>query len=156
MRSLFIDLDGVLGDFFGCYRELFGRDLDRTGFDQSAWNDVNTHPTFFVEMPKLHDADELWEGALQLHPAPIVLTGYPEHSPHVAGQKVEWVRRNLPGAPPPIVCLSREKFRHGNPGDVLIDDWARYRHLWEEMGGVFVHHTSAMDSLKHAGEWFKK
>jgi hypothetical protein len=33
------------------------------------------------------------------------------------------------------------------PGDVLVDDLLKYRHLWEEAGGVFVHHRTARDTL---------
>ena len=33
-------------------------------------------------------------------------------------------------------------------GDVLIDDRAKYRHLWEEAGGIFIHHTSASSSIE--------
>ena len=34
------------------------------------------------------------------------------------------------------------------PGDILIDDYLTYRHLWEEHGGTFIHHTSAKESLQ--------
>ena len=34
-----------------------------------------------------------------------------------------------------------------DPGDALVDDWDRYRGLWEEAGGLFIHHTSARASI---------
>ena len=33
------------------------------------------------------------------------------------------------------------------PGDILIDDWPKYKHLWEEAGGIFILHTSAAQSI---------
>jgi uncharacterized protein YfaT (DUF1175 family) len=34
------------------------------------------------------------------------------------------------------------------PGDILIDDFDKYRHLWIEAGGIFIHHTSAAASIR--------
>jgi hypothetical protein len=33
-------------------------------------------------------------------------------------------------------------------GDILIDDFLKYRHLWEEAGGIFIRHISAKGSLE--------
>jgi hypothetical protein len=35
-----------------------------------------------------------------------------------------------------------------NRGDVLVDDYLRYRDLWEKAGGIFVHHVSAAESIR--------
>jgi hypothetical protein len=35
-----------------------------------------------------------------------------------------------------------------NPGDVLVDDYLRYRELWENAGGIFIHHVSAKESIR--------
>jgi hypothetical protein len=34
------------------------------------------------------------------------------------------------------------------PGDVLVDDRENHRHLWENAGGIFVHHKNAKDTLR--------
>jgi len=39
------------------------------------------------------------------------------------------------------------KHEHLHPGDVLVDDRDKHRHLWENAGGVFVHHSSARASI---------
>jgi hypothetical protein len=39
-----------------------------------------------------------------------------------------------------------------HPGDILVDDYLKYRHLWEEAGGVFVHHTSARHTIRQLAE----
>jgi hypothetical protein len=47
-----------------------------------------------------------------------------------------------------ITTTVRAKRDHmESPGDVLVDDLSRYRALWEEAGGVFVHHRNAKDTL---------
>ena len=32
-------------------------------------------------------------------------------------------------------------------GDILIDDWTKYRHLWLAAGGIWITHTSAQGSI---------
>jgi hypothetical protein len=58
-----------------------------------------------------------------------------------------WAKEHFPGTKM-ITCASRDKSRHMKPGDVLVDDYLKYRHLWEAAGGVFIHHTSAKASLE--------
>lgn len=52
-----------------------------------------------------------------------------------------------------ITCRAREKFLHmRHPGDVLVDDYLKYKEAWEEAGGIFVHHTSARKTLARLAE----
>jgi hypothetical protein len=37
---------------------------------------------------------------------------------------------------------------------VLVDDQLKHRHLWEEVGGVFVHHKNAKDTLAQLALYF--
>ncbi len=37
--------------------------------------------------------------------------------------------------------------RREAPGDVLVDDLPKYRAPWEGVGGVFVHHRGARETL---------
>jgi hypothetical protein len=37
---------------------------------------------------------------------------------------------------------------------VLVDDQDKHRHLWEEVGGVFVHHKNARQTLEELGKYF--
>jgi hypothetical protein len=47
-----------------------------------------------------------------------------------------------------IACHSSNKHCEcRNPGDVLIDDRETLRTMWEQAGGVFVHHTSTDRTL---------
>ena len=40
-------------------------------------------------------------------------------------------------------CRSREKCLHAAPGDVLIDDWVKYKSLGEGAGGRWITHRNA-------------
>ena len=48
--------------------------------------------------------------------------------------------------------MAREKHLHMDKGDVLVDDRENHRKLWEDAGGIFVHHKSASDSLRQLAE----
>ena len=62
-------------------------------------------------------------------------------------------RRHFPGVPV-ITTAAALKREHCHPGDVLVDDRDQHRRLWEQAGGLFIHHRSAKASiaaLKAAG-----
>ena len=80
----------------------------------------------------LEDAWELFDAVEHLNP--IIVTGVPLGG-WAEPQKLAWAAERFPGTQM-IVCLSREKRLH-----------MKYRHLCEEAGGIFVHHTSTASSL---------
>jgi hypothetical protein len=147
--QLFIDLDGVLADFDGFYADRFGVRPDRrAGPDPpDFWANIDSEPDFFGRLPMLPDARELWEGACVLHTSPIILTGIPDTRRTAELEKRAWVAQHISDTARVICCRSKDKRLHGRPGDVLVDDWPKYRGLWEAMGGIFVLHTSASDTL---------
>jgi len=91
----------------------------------------------------LKDALDLYRAVAHLHP--IILTGCPRGG-WAEPQKIDWAARHFPGVRI-ITCRSQEKRLHMKAGDILVDDLLKYKHLWEEAGGIFVHHKSANESL---------
>lgn len=144
---LFVDLDGVLADFDGAYARHFGVELNRNGEEPpDLWRNIRTQPRFFADLPLLRGALEMWR-AFEPY-SPTILSGAnTEKFTAIIDQKREWVVKHLGAHVPLICCRSREKRKHGGPGDVLVDDWLKYRSLWLEMGGIFVLHTSAEESI---------
>lgn len=149
VRQLFLDLDGVLSDIYGFYEHLFSIHLERDTDPANFWEKVEAYGErrFFREMPMLPDAKALWDGGTKLHPAPIILTGLPKRFPHVEQQKRAWVAEHISPTAQVITCLSENKRDHGKPGDILVDDWSKWRSRWTDMGGFFILHTSAKQSL---------
>lgn len=78
---------------------------------------------------------------------PIVLTGIPSSVVEAADNKRAWVRRHLGGNIEVRCCLSKEKYLHAKPGDILIDDWDKHRQLWIDAGGQWITHTSALSTI---------
>jgi len=147
MPRLFLDCDGVLADFDTRASELFGmppRQFEARYGAKRFWDRIAGHEDFFHELPLMPGARELWDAVAHLRP--VILTGLPRGG-WAAPQKMRWAARHFPGARM-ITTMARAKRDHmESPGDVLVDDLSKYRVLWEEAGGVFVHHRNAKDTL---------
>ena len=155
--QVFLDCDGVLADFESAAIRVAGC-VPRAGGSReevaAVWAKIGRSPDFFYHLEKLPDADALVEGVIAMGFQPVILTGLPRFM-DAAEQKMRWAARHYP-ALKMITCSARLKRVHGQPGDVLIDDLEKFRGEWEEMGGVFILHRSAQESLRalreHVGE----
>lgn len=143
---VFLDMDGVLADFDRGYAARFGVRPDKlTGaIDWKAVRGAGA-AHLFRDLPPMPDLDRLWRFFAPY--APTILTGIPDSVPEAAANKRAWVEKHL-GDVPLIACRSRDKCLHGAPGDVLIDDWEKYRARWTGMGGHWITHVSAVDSIR--------
>lgn len=146
MRQLFLDMDGVLADFVGHHKTVFGYCPDRRTDEISDWTHVNEHPSFFRDIPPMPDMTELWDYAKQHNP--IILTGVPREVAIATKNKLDWGARHLRPVPEIRGVRAREKYLHAKPGDVIVDDWEKYKDLWIKAGGVWITHTSAVSSIQ--------
>ncbi|MBM4292346.1 MAG: hypothetical protein FJ138_13670 [Deltaproteobacteria bacterium] len=153
---LFLDLDGVLADFDLGVERVTGRRPHELA-SRDLWRAVARARGFFAELPWTHDGRALWEATRAL--SPVVLTGLPMGG-WAEAQKRAWCARELGVEVRVITCLAREKpsFARahcealraaGGPAltPLLVDDRPKHQAAWEEMGGVWVTHTSAAESL---------
>ena len=145
-RQLYLDCDGVLADFDAGAQKVFGMSPARFEKQRGLgafWKRLAMTPTFFGDLPLMPDALELYEAVKDLNP--IILTGLPRGA-WAEPQKRRWAERHFPGVEV-ITTSAALKREHCHPGDALVDDRDQYRHLWEEAGGVFIHHKDAESSI---------
>lgn len=142
--QIFVDMDGVLADFDAHHEAVFGFRSCKLA-DNVDWNAVRAVPSFYEAIPPMADMAELW-GAVESY-KPIVLTGVPRSVEEAPDNKRAWVRKHIGPDVEVRCCRSAEKCLHAHPGDILIDDWNKYQHLWEQAGGIFILHTSAAASV---------
>ncbi|HVF83939.1 MAG TPA: hypothetical protein VM913_07195 [Sphingomicrobium sp.] len=146
MPHLFLDCDGVLADFDAGARTILGAPVEvfekRHGKSE-FWRRLARAKDFYATLPEMADARALFDAVEHLQPT--ILTGLPMGN-WAAPQKVRWAAEHFPDTPI-ITCMARDKYRHMQPGDVLVDDREQHRGKWEDAGGVFVHHRSAKASL---------
>lgn len=149
--QLFLDADGVLAAFDTMFEEITGhhpRAYEKEHGASALWRVVESHPGgFFRSLPKMHDAEELVESVRHLNP--IILTGVPLGNSQYNEQKLAWRDEHFPGIPM-ICCQSKKKWTQMHPvkHNVIVDDWHKYKSLWEEKGGTFILHTSAKTSIQ--------
>lgn len=155
--TLWLDQDGVLADFNRHYKYLFNNEPTRWPEPETVdWKLIESKPTFYRDIPVMSDAHSLYEYCVLFciqHriTGPAILTGLPSSIDACSNQKVDWRNAHFPHAPIQC-CAAKDKFRFCQPGDILVDDYLRYRVAWEDAGGVFVHHTSAAQSIAELGE----
>lgn len=147
--TIYCDLDGVLADFDGWYKRCFGIVPTRWPNPGNVdWPALLARPGWYADLPLMPDALELWN---YIEPQdPIILTGIPRSAPQAIDDKRAWVLDNLSGHAMQrmICCRSSEKSNYCAPGDILIDDWARYAPQWRATGGRFILHSSAAETIR--------
>lgn len=148
---LFLDCDGVLADFDAGVRDLLG--MDASSFESrhgrgEFWKRLARHGNFYGDLAEMPDAQQLFQAVKHLKPT--ILTGLPLGK-WAAPQKERWAAKHFPGVPI-ITTMARDKHLHMDPGDVLVDDREKHRSLWEDAGGIFVHHVSAAQTLRALAE----
>jgi hypothetical protein len=152
-RQLYLDCDGVLADFEKGATAILGlpprRFEERHGIGK-FWQKLAQAPDFYFSLPLLPGATRLFEAVKHLDP--IILTGLPRGN-WAADQKMRWAAKHFPGVRM-ITCMARDKRDHARAGDVLVDDQVKHRHLWEEAGGIFVHHRDVDETLTAIADYF--
>ena len=139
--QIFVDMDGVLADFDAHHEAVFGVRPDKIA-DNVDWSAVRAVEGFYLAMPPMPDLTALW-GVLGRH-SPIVLTGVPRS----VDNKRAWVREHLGSTVPVWCCRSSEKYKFADPGDLLIDDWEKYKHLWIGAGGRWITYQNAAETIR--------
>ena len=146
-RRIYLDCDRVLADFDTYFVELFDEqphDYEAKHGAKKFWGDIReADRNFFLNMPLMPDAQFLHDFCDPYRP--IILTGCP-HGGWAEMQKIRWARNVFPNTPM-IVCAARDKRKYCRSGDILIDDRTKHAALWQEAGGVFVHHVNTSDTI---------
>src|SRR5690348_6493457 len=150
---LFLDADGVLADFDEGARRLLGmtpRQYEASHGRGAFWKRLAQAKNFYGTLPEMDDARMLFDAVKQLEPT--ILTGLPLGK-WAAPQKIDWAAEHFPGVPI-ITCMARDKHKHMNRGDVLVDDRENHRAAYEQAGVVFVHHKNAKDTIRQLSKIF--
>jgi 5'(3')-deoxyribonucleotidase len=153
--EVYLDMDGVLADFFTEYAKLAGiksgnyRDIPPAKTDPTLNKMVGTD--FFARLPKLRNADQLVAMIVKLyghyHICSSPLRGDHENS---EAQKKVWIQKHLKPAPVDIVITPNKakwaKQSDGTP-NILIDDRGSNISAWEAAGGIGIKYQADEDGL---------
>jgi 5'(3')-deoxyribonucleotidase len=146
--ELYVDMDGVLADFFGEWAKLMGvnnwkdiKDVD------SALTKIKEQPNFWVNLPLTSNALQLlsaikaYKGRYNILSAP--LPGDANSKP----QKMAWIKKNLSSFPPQKIILDHNKAKYAKQPDGtpngLIDDYGKNIASWTAAGGIAIKHEDS-------------
>jgi len=153
--KIYLDMDGVLADFFTEYAKLAGiksgnyRDIPPAKADPTLDKMVGTD--FFARLPKFPTADSLVKLVLGYVKSYGIcsspLRGDFKNSEHY---KRVWIKEHLNPQPAEII-ITGQKERHavnpdGSP-NILIDDRGTNIVAWRARGGIGIKYQADEDSL---------
>jgi 5'(3')-deoxyribonucleotidase len=132
-----------MADFDAMFPSTFGLD-HKSMADAAMWERINSHPSYFRDMPMCEGAAEFWDKLVYLGEPVSILTACPKSNyAHAATQKREWVREHIGDVTVLPVMGGRNKplFMH-QKCDILIDDWFKNCAAWDDAGGHSIHHQN--------------
>lgn len=140
MNTLFLDLDGVFANFELCVFEQTGKFAHQFENPESMYAALK--PGFYLDMPETFYFDALYNGIKEIAEGRnmrlCVLTGIPRvrSYPTAREEKREWVSKRMPEVDFAIGPYSADKWKHGAPGDILLDDRPDNVNDWKRKAGA--------------------
>ena len=160
--EIYVDMDGVLADFFREWAKMDGKDHYKDMDNKEAkLHLVKDHPDFWISLPVLPNAGKLLGyikknfGHYKICSSP--LAGDPNCEP----QKRAWVKKHLTSFPPEQVIITENKAAYATQADgtpnILIDDFGPNISGWDSAGGIAIKHKDhKLDRTLAALEAVKK
>lgn len=157
--EVYVDMDGVLADFFGAWAKMDGKDhykdIDNA---EAKLQLVRDHPTFWIDLPVLPNAGKLLGFIKKAFGHYNICSKPLEGDPNSSPQKREWLKKHLGNFPPDDVILTANKAAYATQADgtpnILIDDYGKNIAAWEAAGGIGIKHKDhkierTISALKH-------
>jgi 5'(3')-deoxyribonucleotidase len=147
MRTIYLDMDGVVADFNKFASDLLGREVGWEGKDLSSkeWDKIASVENFYLKLPLIKESVALVGVANSFSTRFNVefLTAVPRTTtmPSAALDKKMWIDKYFPGFVVNYGPYSRDKQKWAIPGDILVDDKRSNILEWYNVGGIGILHT---------------
>lgn len=158
MKTIFLDMDGVVADFNGYAKDLVGYTAPGKRYPEEDWDKIKANPRLYREIPVIEGSEYFVERVRQLaneNDMPLkFLSAVPRQNDvgWVFWDKIEWVKTYFPGIPLWFGPYSRDKHVHCVNGDILIDDREDNIQDWTQAGGIGILHTDFITSIQELEE----
>ena len=158
ITHIYVDIDGVLADFYGRFGELFDDQVTQHTSNTQKKKAFRQNWNTFIQDRHFETLDPLPDIELGLAGLNILKqkisveilgsTANPEVSDELIKQKVHWLEKHGIDFNPIFVPGKRLKQQYADHGKVLIDDTQSNIDEWNEQGGIGILHTDWMRTLK--------
>ena len=144
--EIYVDMDGVLADFFGEWKRLVGKDWRELGKDEiePALKKIRDEKDFWLNIPFTSNAKNLLGIIKQVKGDYKILSSPLANDPNSEPHKREWIKKNLDFFPPSEVIITKDKAKYATNSDgtpnILIDDYGVNISAWESAGGIGFKH----------------
>jgi 5'(3')-deoxyribonucleotidase len=155
MKTLFLDMDGVVADFDAYAEKVLGKHAPGEKWPSGDWAKLRHHKRMYRDLPKTKGADILVEFCRKFaeeHGLNLCfLTAVPKgNDMHWAFfDKVHWVQKYYPDIPVMFGPYSHDKHVHCTPDDILIDDRTSNCQEWTDAGGNAIQHRGDLYDTIH-------
>lgn len=141
---IYLDMDDVVADWMTAARDIVNRNWNYgERIPDEDWNKVKAKSRFYRDLPIKPGAHDLVNYCRDLKAEGRIddlrfLTALPhDHSvPFAAWDKVLWAMERFERIPVLFGPYSYDKYKHCQPGDILIDDRHSNCHEWRAAGGL--------------------
>jgi 5' nucleotidase, deoxy (Pyrimidine), cytosolic type C protein (NT5C) len=145
--EVYVDMDGVLADFFKVWNEMVGVGHWKEIQDpKKALEMIHEHPTFWLDLPPLSNAPRLLGAIKKFAGSYYICTSPLGGDPKCEPQKREWVHKHLANFPPKEVYVTHDKPQFAVQADgtpnILIDDFGTNIKAWRAAGGIAIHYEN--------------
>ena len=143
--EIYIDMDGVLVDFFGEWTKMQGvKDWKQIKNVGKALQDIRDTEDFWLNLKPTPNADKLLGLVKEIRGEYNILSAPLADDPRAEPHKREWIEKNLTAFPPKKVIITTDKAKYatstGGTPNILIDDFGQNVAKWESAGGVGFKH----------------
>ena len=143
-KEIYIDLDGVLADFFSEWKNITGKNWWELNNNLLAIQKIRDEENFWIKLPLLRNSIKLLRILKNNYQPYNILSSPLQNDQKCISQKKQWVKKMLKFYPPQKVVISSEKEKYakdnlGTP-NVLIDDFGLNIKKWENNGGIGIKH----------------
>ena len=142
--EIYVDMDGVLADFFGEWAKLMKVDhfskIDKEHKIGDALQAIRDKDEFWLNLPLLPQAKQLLSVIKQIKGEYNICSSPLADDPNSEPHKREWIKKNLAFFPPKEVIITHNKPEYATQQDgtpnILIDDYGVNVDAWEAAGGT--------------------
>lgn len=160
MTTVYIDMDGVVADFDEYAARTLGLPPSAGIYPYDKWQKIAANPRLYRDLIKTEYADRLVEEcqdlALTKEYEILFLTAVPKGNDVKWSfyDKILWAQKYFPQIPVMFGPYSKDKWRHCQPGDILIDDRQSNIDEWRAAGGIAIHHVDIDATLYELSKLF--